>query len=258
MGKQKKRTRVKNIRASYPYKPDASLSAAEKRVYRSIIITFSIILIIALGLYFWGTEIVYSINNFWRNSSNNSTITPEESAKTILLSPRIDPLPLYTNKRLVEITGWAQEGAEVAVFINDTEVAKILTDTNGRFEYSGDYLNEGTNVIYAKTIASGSESEPSANQSIEMDTIKPEVNFEVGEVDTELNQVEIKGTTTDTNTLYINDKRVIIQSTGEFSHIVRLTEGDNNIKLYAEDLAGNITEDEVKVTLTEEPSEEVE
>ncbi len=248
MARKFKRKQVKRVRTSYTYKPKSTLSDTEKRVYRSVFLTFVIVIAIAVGLYVWGTDLIFSIDNLWREHNPDSQVINSNTDDTVLVPPTVDPVALFTHKDKIDITGWSQSGKEVAIFANDNEIAKVLVDSNWHFEYAGIELKEGENKIYAKAVDGDKYSDKSEVVTVTLDTVKPELEYTIGEIDQEKAQVEITGKTTGADRLFINDRRVILAKDGSFSYTFHLKDGKNKLHFSAEDLADNKLEKDDVVT----------
>lgn len=249
MSKKFKRTSVKSTRVSYNYRPDTSLREEEQSMYRRIYITLFVIIMIAVGLYFWGVEIVAALGGVWRYANPSSgTETPvnEDPSGAPLVAPRVDPLPLNTKEPKIDIRGWAQAGIEIKIFLNGQEIATLLSDKNGRFELTSVELAKGKNEIYAQAKSGSQVSGSSETQTIELDTEKPKLEVTLGQP-TDEGKLEVKGTTDVGVNLFVNDSRAIVQTDGAFTYIQSLNNGKNILKIKAEDLAGNITEMERSV-----------
>ena len=200
------------------------------------------------------------ISDLWRNFLPNTEIfeasqTPSEE-QGLVFAPRLDPLPLFTNQPKIDIKGWAQPGAEAVIYLNNAELAALLTDKSGRFEYGSADLQMGANRIYAEIKVSKVVSEPSETQVVELDTTKPELSAEVhvDEVSDE-GVVSITGTVELNTDLLINDRRVILSHDGSFTHELQLQPGISPIVMVAIDRAGNEAKIEQNVEY-QKPEEE--
>lgn len=240
MAKKFKRQQLKTVRTTYNYKPRNPLKDEERAIYRRIALTFVIIIISAGVLYVWGTDILYGITNFWRElvPGADIEITTENDSNGPIIAPQIDPLIEFTNENTIEIAGWAQSGNEVKIVNNDQEVVTVLADKNGRFAYTST-LQDGENVIKAIVLSNSTESDPSATQTVTLDTIKPELSVTFGEI-SEDGVLVISGTTELGAVVYVNERRAIVNQEGTFSYDLKLETGENVVTVTSEDKAGNI------------------
>lgn len=169
-----------------------------------------------------------------------------------LLSPRLEPLPDATKNPQVTISGFAQAGKEIEIFLNDESEGKTTSGGDGKFTYSNLTLTEGENRIRAYTVEGDQKSEASRTLFItykktapKLESIKPEdgTSFS-GENKT----IHIEGQTDPDTTVTVNDRWAIVSSTGSFYLSYTLTDGENLLKIIARDHAGNETTLERKVT----------
>ncbi|NTV30895.1 hypothetical protein HGA91_02865 [candidate division WWE3 bacterium] len=256
MSKQFKRTPVKGTRVSYNYRPDTSLHEEEQLMYRRVYGTLIVIVLLAVGLYFWGVDIVGALGGFLSYTNTNDQTIVDDTTQTSgqpIIPPRIDPIPMNLKETSIDIRGWAQEGVEVKLYRNDEVVATLLSDKNGRFEATGITLVSGQNVIYGTADIGGQLSQPSEKQTIVVDNEKPKLDVSVSDPNSE-SKVEVKGTTDPSSTITINDSRAIVQNDGSFSYFYSVQPGENHLKIKAEDLAGNVTEVEKTVNFSPSPT----
>lgn len=244
-----KRKTVRQTRANYNYRPDTSLRAEQSKVYQRVSLSLALVIILAVILYIWGIDIVIGISNSWKRIFPNSAIAPVvQTEESPIVPPRIDPIPLFTNKQELDVKGWALSSDEVTIYLNDINVATVLADANGRFEYTGLKLIEGENSVYAKVRFKDKESDGSSVQKIVLDVTKPSVTYSLGEIDTTASVVTISGDVEPNVVVLINSLRVIVRPDGKFEEKINLVEGENEVKIELEDEAGNINQYTEKVT----------
>lgn len=240
-------------RKSYSYRPNNSISGEEKKAYRRLLLSFGLIIFLAITLYLWGTNIVFFVGDFWRD------FFPEDeelstNTQDIILPPQVDPLPLYTNKKQTDISGWGQSGFEVEIFVNGKEIAQILVDKNNRFELPAVDLVEGENAIACKTITRDQSSALSEEQHVILDTEPPSVEFTVSDPNQD-NVIQVAGSVENNVDVYINHQRVILDHNNQFQHDIQAQEGENSVEIEAIDLAGNSSIFHESVTILEDGAE---
>jgi hypothetical protein len=237
-----RRKPTKNLRTSYTYKPQDSLSGQEKQVYARVIIVLILIVGISIALYFWGVQIVLKLSSFWNVVGSEDTANSQTniSSNEPIFAPRIDPITSPTSKDKLDLRGWSQPGSEVKLFHNSKEVATVLADRNGRYEYNGLVLVDGENEIYGITTLDSKVSEPSETQKVELDTKYPDLTTTYDESKVaEEGKVIVAGKTEPNAEVYVNDHRVILQADGSYSYEYTLSEGANHLLVKAVDAAGN-------------------
>lgn len=172
--------------------------------------------------------------------------------------PIFSDIPEATNSNLVDLSGFAQPGVEVTLYVNGAEYKNILSDDAGVFEFKKVPLVEGDNNVYAfATTNRGTDSEQSKAYTIKVDKEGPEMTLsspQDGEVYRGETQriVEFQGIVAeDGSRVTIGDRVAIVQTDGSFKLQYQLAEGDQTIEIKAVDHAENET---VKsVTLRFEP-----
>jgi len=181
--------------------------------------------------------------------------TIQKKLTSYVLAPVLEPTEEATNKARITIKGNAQQGNSIEIFLNGSSYKKLVADKKGDFSTSVT-LNKGNNRILAiAKDKDGNESVPSETLYISLKTSDPKLiindpqngqKFE-GE---DNKKIIISGETDPENTLYLNERLIIIQSNGSFNYALELKEGDNTLKFLAQDNAGNETEKEITVSFT--------
>jgi parallel beta-helix repeat protein len=182
---------------------------------------------------------------------------PNESPLSVVLSvmtlditppeaPVLDALSEWTNVEVLSVTGTAEPGSTVTVFLGAVEAATGVADGEGAFSIDVT-LAEGPNLVTAWATDDSDNTGPlSIEGSINLDTVAPDAP----EVDTipELTnvvQLTISGTVEPltTVTVTLNEVEILVLATddnGDFDVTYDLAEGENQIVVFATDRATNI------------------
>jgi parallel beta-helix repeat protein len=166
-------------------------------------------------------------------------ITPPEA-------PILDALDEYTNVETLAVTGTAEPGTTVTVFIGAVEVATGVVEEDGTFSIEVT-LTEGPNLITAWATDTSDNTGPlSIEGAIILDTVAPDAP-ELEDLPELTNVVEhtVSGTVEPftTVTVTLNDEEVLVLETdedGEFEITIELEEGENQIVAFTTDRATNI------------------
>lgn len=242
----KKFQRKKVKQPLYSYRPQDSLRAEEISAYRKFAVTLIVILAFAAFLYFWGVQIVAALGSIWGNFTQQTSDNRPPEEETFIGAPRLDPLPSAINDLTkFSVSGWANAGVDVIILINDEEAKKVLTDSSGRFEVKDLGLEEGENKISAQALTSkGGKSQPSKVAIVVFDKTPPELS--VSEpidgaefAGSEQSWLTVAGTTEPKSVVTINEHQAIVDLGGNFRFQVKLSEGENPLKVAAKDEAGN-------------------
>jgi len=141
----------------------------------------------------------------------------------------------------------------VKLYVNGKYLDKTTVQGNKSFIFRNVVLDEGDNDIKAKSVISDKESAYSQNIRIvyrnktpNLEITSPQDNQSISNGD---GQVKVEGKTDPSVRVTVNEYWAIVETDGTFSYLLRLQKGDNNIKVVANDDAGNKTEKQIKVKL---------
>lgn len=212
----------------------------------------------ALGLLllfiFVGLPLLIRFSVFLGNLRTRTPLVEEKKEDTVPpVAPRLKPLPEATNQAEIKISGFAEEKTQVFIILNGQKTQEVEVDENGEFSSKPLTLRKGENEIKTYTQdKAGNKSSFSGTIFIIFDDEEPILEIEKPS-DGEMfsgpkKEIEIKGKTEERAKAFINDVLTIVDLNGEFSKLINLEEGENIIKIKAEDLAGNTSEKELKVS----------
>lgn len=227
--------------------PKKKIQENSRQFFTLFLITLIIGTFAVLGM----IKILSNMDILW------SFFNPEEAAikddQIAPSAPVIIPVPKYTNKNVITIEGYSEKGATVTLFSGNLKKQDELVDNDGRFSFNDVPLNGEKNKFYL-TAKDTSDNESSKSEEILVifDNVKPKLELSepidrsrfVGE---DKKQVNVKGTIELGSVVFVNDAYAIVNSTGSFTYTLTLTQGENKIKVRAEDQAGNEEKKEVTV-----------
>jgi hypothetical protein len=220
----------------------------ERRNYRKAFLYILLSFMFVIAFVFYGIPSISKFAAFLTNiNDTNKPIEKDDTTRPI--TPRIDPLPEYTNSDLIEVKGSTEPGVSVIIYYNSSE-DEVLANKEGEFLFSFN-LRSGKNTISLKS------KDKAGNESIKTDTITithdknppdlaitnpPDGSEYYG---TKQRQVIIEGNTEENSTVTVNERFVQVDSEGLFTYLTTLNEGDNNFTIVATDKAGNSTESQL-------------
>jgi len=157
-----------------------------------------------------------------------------------------------TNSARIKISGSSSPNQIINLYINDNLVDKTETKNDSSFSFET-ILIPGENIIRARaTTENGRESNLSESLTITFKSGAPSLEIKFpsdGQAfSKDQNTVEIKGTTDPYVRITINNFWAIIDENNNFSYTLGLKDGENEIKIVAQDQAGNKTEKSISVT----------
>lgn len=168
-------------------------------------------------------------------------------------APRFIDIPEATRSAQVNLSGYSPPGTEVKLYVNNSENKTVVADDSGTFSFSAVSLKEGDNIVYATAVKDKVESEKSSIYTVVVDKTSPEI--EISEPTDGANfhgqkmkVLDVQGKVNETGAeVYVNERRAILDSEGNFSVNVGLSDGEQTIVVKAVDKSGNETTKEIKV-----------
>lgn len=207
-----------------------------------------IVAVIIISYFFLNYGISFLINSvlFFRSlqqTKNYSVINKNYANKNDLYLLDIEDIPIATNSSKIIIKGSTFNLARLIFYLNDKKVAEKNLITNESFTQTIDNLIEETNneILIKGLNKENKIVKESKKYLVYYKKNKPKLEIVEPEEGKKINQssVIIKGKTDKETIVRINTYPVVVDALGEFEHEVFLTEGENKIKIQAEDLAGN-------------------
>lgn len=167
-------------------------------------------------------------------------------------TPVFNQLPTSTKEKNIKVTGYAQQGSTIKLYVNGPEKASTVTGNDGVFIFENIELINGRNTLFAKSIdQKGNESKETDTYSIILDNEAPKIEItspKENEIVKNLDKrITITGKVNEKSTITINDQVAIVKADLTFEHILGAKEGDMEIKIKATDEAGNETTQTIKI-----------
>lgn len=245
----------------------ANLSFKKTRIDRiqeqkgSHLLYFSIAtgIFMIIAVLFWGVPTLVSMSIFISNLNHRNEVQTKTTDQTPLFPPSLEPIAEATNSSPINIKGYSDKGNTVELYINDNLDDKTTVDDQGTFTFSSVDLKTGSNSIYVKSQNQDKQSDKSQIYTIVFQKSPPKLEIAKPDNDqtisSEQKETVVSGLTDPGNTITVNDHFVIVNPDGSFSYIALLNDGDNVLKIVAQDKAGNKTTTERKVKYVS-PSEQ--
>lgn len=227
------------------------LRRQERQSKKSIIFAILGTIIVVFAIFKVGIPLLAQFSLFLTNLTH-----PQETAGNtgpgFVQAPILDPVPIATNSGTIKLTGVAISEREIQIFISGDLVDKVNSDKDGHFEVPNLKIRSGQNTISAKTKDGDNLSDSSNSLSVAFDDEAPSLevtnptdNQSFSKFDS---KIEVRGKTEKEARVTVNDFRAVVDSLGNFSYLLELSGGENNISIKAIDPAGNETEVKRKVT----------
>lgn len=158
--------------------------------------------------------------------------------------PVFASIPNATKEEKINVTGYAQPGMTVVLFVNGPEKGRTTVGSDGVFTFDNVDLNNGKNIIFAKSIdSSNNESDPSSTYTLQVDKQKPKLEITSPEDGKEVRnldgRIKISGKISEKGTVKINGKQAVVRPDLTFDFLLGVDQGDVKITIEATDEAGN-------------------
>ncbi len=157
----------------------------------------------------------------------------------------IDSIPSATNSANIIVSGSVFNINHITFYLNGKKIKEVTLKSSDNFSEEIDNLKEGDNEIFVrgKTI-DGKTIKESKKFNVFYKKNKPKIEIKepVDGDKTSQPEITIKGSTEKETFIKINDLPIVVDALGNFETVFRLKEGENKIKIVAEDQAGNQNE----------------
>lgn len=223
----------------------------EKQNKKQFYISILGIIIILFVFFKFGLAALGEAGSFISSIGGNEEGTPQNE-DVPLLPPQLDSIPSATDNSAMTISGSAsQSEGVIEIFLNEILEDRITLENTNAFESTPIRLKEGENVFTARLTHKKKESSLSDPASISYYKDKPSLEIthpqEGQTFRREDKTIEIDGKTEHDNTVRVNDFIAAVDGQGNFSYSLSLNDGDNEIKIVAENPAGITEEKTLKV-----------
>jgi hypothetical protein len=206
-----------------------------------------------LVLYFiftFGIKILLNTSSFISGLFPQPSTKPLSKSEDTFSSIDISSIPQATNSAKIIVSGSTLNFDILYFYLNGRKVKEIESTSDIFNEEIGD-LEKGENDVYIKAKSTDSKTEKNTiTYKVFYKNEKPKLEMsEPSDSSTTNNQeIKIKGSTDKETYVHINDLPVVVDANGNFETSARLKEGENQITISAQDIAGNIETKTLKVT----------
>lgn len=202
----------------------------------------------------WGTTVEAEVaSGIYQVSPNTVTYVPFLTGPVPVV-PVLTATTLLTNNSSYAVSGTAQAGVQVRIYVNAAVQTTLTAQADGQFTGTVT-LSEGENIIHAEAFNATTTSSASASLRVTLDTLPPTITLDTPANSALINRYPtFTGSINEPATLTIASESVTLTPDIRFSHgPVTLTEGANSTAVVATDLAGNTTTRIIYLTLDTTP-----
>ncbi|KKQ75947.1 MAG: hypothetical protein US96_C0001G0023 [Candidatus Woesebacteria bacterium GW2011_GWB1_38_5b] len=210
-----------------------------------IFLTIGVVLFLA----FFGIKVVTQVARLFFDINSSSNFDINDS--TPPAPPFVKFLPEYTNQVELVITGTSEPGSTVEIKRNETE-KNVLADNSGSFTARITLDLGENNLLFRSIDKSGNESLETRRWVIIFDNKSPDLTISKPKEGDKFfgpkqQLITVEGATDNDSSVTINERVVIVGSSGSFSYPFTLSDGENSFNIKSSDRAGNLTEITIKV-----------
>jgi hypothetical protein len=224
---------------------------AKKRLF------FLMIFLVVTAYFFFSFGLPFVINTsvFISKIAEKPTANPDNETKNNYALLNINDIQTATNSSKILIGGTTFNLNKVAIYLNGRNITRKNVSGNLDINYEISDLVEGNNEIYFVGYNEKGEAIKKTktfyvlykNTKPKLEIITPKDN------ETVFNQnLSIKGSTDKETVIQVNDTPVVVDALGNFETEINLKEGENKIKITANDIAGNQEEKIITVIYQKE------
>lgn len=230
------------------------------RAYKGLSVRLTLIVLIPFLMYFWGLAIFANFANFWNvfAPSGKTNFAKDLGNDLPVLAPILSKLPKAVKEAKLSLSGYSQEGLQIKVYLNDSQVATIRADKSGQFSFDGLALDEGDNEVFVKAMDSQQvESAPSPKVKVKYLKKPPFLELtnlgDNADLRQPTNIFTLTGKTEPGVSVTVNGSFVFVDNNGSFSFQLALSDGASVVTAIATDDAGNQAAITRNVTFTKQP-----
>ncbi len=222
----------------------------ESRTKKNLFLSLLGIILIFFILIKLGIPLLINFSLFIADRKDDSAQSLD-SESSFIAPPILNPLPVATNSAQVVISGIANKGQTVRIYVNDAIADETEVKADGTFSTTID-VEKGLNLIKSKSKIKDKESKFSESVEITYIDTKPTLDVtspsDGQTFSKDQNTAPVSGKTSSGARITVNDFWAIVNDENNFSYTLPLKSGENEIKIIATDDAGNTTERILKVT----------
>lgn len=226
---------------------------AERKVRQQLLLTVIGAIIVLIVLIKYVLPFLININLALSGSKNASDT--QTKTNIFVAVPFLTTTMTATNSATTNINGTAVKGETIKLFVNGSVVDTTPTKDDGSFVFKDVALDQGANVIKVKAKKGDSESDFSDQLTITYANKAPDLSIDSPSdhqsFPKDSDTISVKGKTSQDVKVTVNGFWAILDEKGNYSYVMHLHNGDNEIDVIATDAAGNKTEKKITVTYSQ-------
>lgn len=226
----------------------------EKRTKKRLYISIIGIIVILFVLIRFGIPALINVSLFLANGKDQQLAQKAQNDQAIVFPPTLIQSFTATNSATISVSGTASPKQEVELFVNNELSGTTNVKDDGSFTFNNITITSGGNIIKAKAKAKANNKESDFSNtlsitytnkapSLTIDSPQDNQTFSGGSQQ----DVTVKGKTDPDVKVTVNGFWAITDSSGDYSYSLHLQNGDNPVKVVAQDAAGNQSEKDITI-----------
>jgi len=221
----------------------------EKKIKNTIILYVVILFLVLYFIFTFGIKLLLNTSSFISGLFPQPSTKPLSKTEDTFNSIDVNLIPQATNSAKIIISGSILNFDVLDFYLNSEKIKEVETSQDTFSEEIGD-LEKGDNSIYIKAKSKDGKTVKNTitykvfykSEKPKLEIAEPSDNFT-----TNNQEVKIKGSTDRETYIRVNDLPVVVDANGNFETSVRLKDGENQIMMVAQDIAGNTETKTLKI-----------
>lgn len=222
----------------------------EKKLRNKIILYIVILFFVLYFIFTVGIKLLLNSSSFIAGLFPQPSTKPLSKREDTFSSIDVSSIPQATNSAKFIVSGSILNLDILDFYLNGKKVKEIESSSDTFSEEIGD-LEKGDNNFYIQAKSKDSKIKKNTitykvfykNEKPKLEIAEPADNLT-----TNNQEIKVKGSTDKETYVHVNDLPVVVDANGGFETTVRLKDGDNQIVITAQDIAGNMETKSLKVT----------
>src|SRR3972149_52917 len=222
----------------------------EKKMMNTIFLYVVVLFVVLYFIFTFGIKLLLNTSSFISGLFPQPSSKPLSKTEDSFSSIDISSIPQATNSAKIIISGSILNFDILDFYINSKKVKEIESSSDTFSEEIGD-LEKGDNSIYIIARSKDSKTEKNTiTYKVFYKNEKPKLEISESPDNSTTNnqEIKIKGNTDKETYIHVNDLPIVVDINGNFETSVRLKDGDNQIVVTAQDIAGNVETKTLKIT----------
>lgn len=222
-----------------------------KEFARKVTLYLVLLAVIFYFIFFYGIKFLLNFSVFIAHLGSNTKQIASPPKDDFVGTLSIDSIPVATNSSRIIVAGSMINYDSVAFYVNGQQVKEKEHLSSDSFQEEINDLKKGVNEVFVRVkTRDGKHEKKSEIYTVTYIADKPKLELKEPQdhSKTNKNEVNVSGSTDKEIFIKINELPVVVDAAGNFQTSVKLKDGDNQIIVTAQDVAGNVETKTLTVT----------